>query len=411
MSDPQNPSDFDYNKDETLPDAAMDDADYYMDDEDPLGAPVDQPIMQNDAPSRKSRMTSLLIIGVGAVIGLGGIFFFLTGGDEPAPVPQSPADMAAITTPDGAAVTDPAALMDPSLTQQPGGLPLPPASDMPGQTPSATSPDTLATMPPVAADGSMPLATAPADPNQILATELPALAGSEATLTPDTPALIPSSPTDLTAANALPATPETPAVAAVTPAPAPVSAPVTPTPTDGADAASLAALNATLVKIDERLQTLEGRLDTQSDTQAKLAEDINALKSSTDKVKAAVKTDSKPVIEEVSEAKDTAVSDTPPAPKKVVTPKKKRALTAEDKAYVPPAVQKKPVAATAPASNPTAWQLRGAAQGKAWVAKTGSSELLVVNVGDTLPGLGQISAITNTSGKWVVQGQTGQITD
>lgn len=397
MSQPQNQGDFDDRNDPLTDDGLADDL--YMDDADDPLADMDQPLEagpQDNAAAKKSKMLTWLIIGVGGVIGLGLIYSFLSGGSQPTPVEQPVAAAPATPLPADTLPTDPMAAQPgtPDMAATPpetGGLPLPPAPDMVTGTDPAlpATPDALATLPPAPEP-------VPADPNQILATELPALTGTEAApVLADTPAAPAAEAPAIAVGEPNPATPET----------AKVEAPQADTASNpAAPAAELAALAATLEKIDERLQALEGRLDTQSETQAKLAEDINALKSNM--AKAPAKAEDKPVIEEVSE--EPAAK---PAPKKAAPQKKKRELAPEDKAYVPPPIAKKPPAPVAtPATNTvTDWQLRGAAQGKAWVAKAGSSELLVVSVGDTLPGLGVISSITNTSGKWVVQGQTGRI--
>ncbi len=406
MNQPQNPGDLDYTNDQLANDGLDDDL--YMDDHDPLAEMDQEHVEQQDtAPAKKSKMLSMLIIGVGAVIGLGMVYTMLSGGSQqPAQMNEQPADMSA-TTPvptDAAGVPMPT---DPNAAMQPdGSLPMPPATDMTNTMPAAPgTPDALATLPPTPQP-------APADPNQILATELPALAGTEqATPADAAPALTDTPPAPVTPQPSIAVgepNPATPPVVKTEPTPKAEPAPATPTtPQPTANNADLAALTTSLEKIDERLQAMEGRLDTQSETQAKLAEDINALKSTIKKAEAKTTTSSseeaRSVIEEVNEPA--------PTPKKTTPPKKKRVLTPEDKAYVPPPIEKKPTAA-APVTNAVSeWQLRGAAQGKAWVAKAGSTELLVVTVGDTLPGLGVISSITNNGGKWVVQGQTGRITD
>lgn len=56
------------------------------------------------------------------------------------------------------------------------------------------------------------------------------------------------------------------------------------------------------------------------------------------------------------------------------------------------------------------WQLKSAKPGMAWLAEPGSSELRAVAVGETLPGIGKIVSIsTDASGKWVVTGAHGKI--
>ncbi|MBI3440766.1 MAG: hypothetical protein HY052_03005 [Proteobacteria bacterium] len=56
------------------------------------------------------------------------------------------------------------------------------------------------------------------------------------------------------------------------------------------------------------------------------------------------------------------------------------------------------------------WILKAAKPGMAWVVPKGSNDLRTVFTGDTLPGLGKITAIArDSSGRWVVHGTKGRI--
>ncbi|MDD9899766.1 MAG: hypothetical protein OXT65_02160 [Alphaproteobacteria bacterium] len=69
------------------------------------------------------------------------------------------------------------------------------------------------------------------------------------------------------------------------------------------------------------------------------------------------------------------------------------------------ASQKTTRRATAPA---VSWVLKSAKPGMAWVSEKGNSELRMVSVGDTLPGIGTVSAVEkNDSGRWIVRGSAG----
>lgn len=56
------------------------------------------------------------------------------------------------------------------------------------------------------------------------------------------------------------------------------------------------------------------------------------------------------------------------------------------------------------------WDLRGASPGQAYVAERGTQNLRTVSVGDSLSGVGRITSIAQQSGRWVVQGTSGRIT-
>lgn len=56
------------------------------------------------------------------------------------------------------------------------------------------------------------------------------------------------------------------------------------------------------------------------------------------------------------------------------------------------------------------WVLKAAKPGIAWVAKKGSSDISMVEPGDSLKGIGKVTSITrNSSGYWVVSGTKGRI--
>jgi hypothetical protein len=58
----------------------------------------------------------------------------------------------------------------------------------------------------------------------------------------------------------------------------------------------------------------------------------------------------------------------------------------------------------------TRWVLRAAMPGQAWVSTTPTSrELKQLQVGDTLEGIGKITAIQQQGNNWVVQGTKGLI--
>jgi len=59
---------------------------------------------------------------------------------------------------------------------------------------------------------------------------------------------------------------------------------------------------------------------------------------------------------------------------------------------------------------PVSWVLRAASPGQAWVATSAQAhDLKEVHVGDTLPGIGQVTAIQQEGDNWVVKGSKGMI--
>ncbi len=92
-----------------------------------------------------------------------------------------------------------------------------------------------------------------------------------------------------------------------------------------------------------------------------------------------------------------AVSSVP----KKVTPKK--VASVKTKARPKTRAKKKSVAKR------VIWELRAAQPGKAWVSKKGQKDMRPIVIGDTLSGIGRITAISYSGNRWVVQGTSGRI--
>lgn len=161
-------------------------------------------------------------------------------------------------------------------------------------------------------------------------------------------------------------------------------------------------------KMDEllkRVSELESELNTVRDAKSndyvqiqenmvELRNDLQVLKDRPAAPAPAPKTSSTPkpapaVEDDEDDTEQTPVAASPkPAPKKVV----------------------KPAAAPAPAvSANTRWELRAAQPGRAWVSKPGERDMKSVEVGETLAGIGKITAISYQGGRWIVYGTQGQI--
>ena len=64
----------------------------------------------------------------------------------------------------------------------------------------------------------------------------------------------------------------------------------------------------------------------------------------------------------------------------------------------------KPVSAKAPS-----WELKGASPGKAVLSSKATGDTRNVAVGDTVQGLGKITAIARENGRWTVRGTKGTV--
>jgi hypothetical protein len=142
-----------------------------------------------------------------------------------------------------------------------------------------------------------------------------------------------------------------------------------------------------------RVKELEAKLST---TEKSLAAAENALKKANEELaqKAVALTQAQA---DLKAAQTAAKSD-------------KTAATKPAEA-APATTTEKPVAAkrAAPARK-IDWVLRSAKPGMAWVSEKGSTEMRTVSVGDTLAGIGKVTAIaTDAQGRWVVNGTRGSI--
>lgn len=178
----------------------------------------------------------------------------------------------------------------------------------------------------------------------------------------------------------------------------PYPVPSTPDQIQPASAAPTASPQSVTVdpelvkKMDQilsRMDKLEGDIDT---LKQEKSPDIGELEQNISLLK-----------EELSSIKSANKEETPQQ-KKSVTPKKASSSPAQKTAKTPTkAASPKKIA------SPVQWELRAAQPGRAWVSKPGERDMQSVEVGQSLAGIGTISAISYQNGRWLVQGSTGQI--
>jgi hypothetical protein len=207
-----------------------------------------------------------------------------------------------------------------------------------------------------------------------------------------------------TAINAVPAEPEPvqqieeqPALPVEPVAPAPVVPPVAQveplTPAVNKEAEQeISNLKSELAQSKTRINTLETELSILKKDDTSSEATIQNLQATISKLEAKVKTlNEREVTAPAPKKEAVAVKEAPVTPKKKATPAPKKAAVAK------------------PATSAGAWELRAAQPGKAWVSKSGEREMKGVQVGDNLPGIGQVTAIVYQGGRWTVQGTQGQI--
>jgi intracellular multiplication protein IcmG len=158
--------------------------------------------------------------------------------------------------------------------------------------------------------------------------------------------------------------------------------PVVTSPVPTTTASVPAADNAAVAALEKKVATLETTLNDLKKTTATKS-DVDALKASLAKIEKAVaraSSDTKP-----ADVKTTTSEDVKPAPVKTTATKKV------------PVVRK-------------SWVLRSAKPGMAWISEKGSDEIKTISVGDTVSGIGKVTAIAkDDGGRWVVNGTQGKI--
>lgn len=139
-----------------------------------------------------------------------------------------------------------------------------------------------------------------------------------------------------------------------------------------------------LDQLDSRLSSIEGR--AQPDT-ANLTDLHGSLKTIENRI-AGLERAAADAPRTAAAAPRRQATPTPSAPPTATTARPARATTtvrAED------------------------WILRSAQNGQAYVSRRGQPDMLNIGIGDTLSGIGRITAIEQQNGRWVVTGSLGRI--
>ncbi len=217
---------------------------------------------------------------------------------------------------------------------------------------------------------------------------------------------------------------EKPSVDIAAPNPEPV---VTPTPAQVPVVTPVSAPSISSEALAENTKALEGvtnSLDTMIKRMERMEGDITAVRQANESQYQEIEKTIASLKNEVSEIKarpaaKAAVVEKAPSVAPVETTEtessavaEKTAAPAKKHSTTKPAKTNKPVtvAKTQPqADSSGAWQLRAAQPGRAWVSRAGQRDMQGIEVGQTLPGVGRITAITYQNGRWAVVGSQGTI--
>jgi uncharacterized coiled-coil protein SlyX len=284
-----------------------------------------------------------------------------------------------------------------------------------GRSPPATQPSpmvaTLKATPPTTSTASVTPpspATSSVDMNAIYASthQAPPAPASVEPTSPSSPSpvILDTAPTTaLTLPGAAPASAPSAAPPVVKPLPLPTpmtavisTAPPAPSATSESTDARLAALTSRLDELEKSLDHVNGQL-TQLNTVAAsnpiLEDRLGRIEQQFLQMKH--NQESAPSTEEMPAVKKPVVHKT--SSHKIMSSTSHKTPTHTTKT-------------TSSSSAVTHWVLRAATPGEAWVSENATSpELRHVEVGETLSGIGRISAIRQVGDSWVIEGSSGSV--
>jgi len=406
------------NLDDTFEDPAalLDDDTLDADFQDVDDAALEDVFEEEQAPTAKPKKKVNwfnIIIALVAVLGAGGLIMvklapqILGHGDSMQQMP--PAEMAAVdtnTNPANAQAAAQAALMpvpgdnkpvNGDMLNNPDGY----AQLAQNSTPAPAS---------VPAKGSDPFAAV----DNAAANPAPAANTGGVTM-PDLPMPAPITSEPAPAASVAPVA-QMPASAVVPAAPVAVeTAPIAL----ATDTAAVSALKGQVDNLSGRMDTIETKLDaalsaaSKAQTASAPAGDdprFEAIQSTLARLESRLDDMATSTKTRVAQAvRDVTNDDETPAPVVHKTTRKsasraKKSTSAWDGAYKSTA-SATPVSA---GSGNDGWTLRGAQPGQALLGGK-DGDIRQVGVGDTVPGLGQITGIASLNGRWVVQGTQGRV--
>ncbi len=170
---------------------------------------------------------------------------------------------------------------------------------------------------------------------------------------------------------------------------------------------AMETLSESMNKVVSRIDRMEGELTNVRDSQQASYQKLEAKVESLQKEVTALK--DRPVSAELtSSPKEEKKPEIRVPVQKEKEPSVKKAETVQPASSKPKAVSRPaPSPKTAPSSAP--WELRAAQPGRAWISRAGAKDMQGVQVGQSVDGIGRVTAITYQNGRWTVSGTNGSI--
>lgn len=357
---------------------------------------------QDTSPKKKkSSLITFLIIGVVVLAGLGFVFLKFSGGGtseqvaSEQPAEQDPNSLANLR--DQATPQEQKQLVEATdgvVSPSPETAPAEPQGFMNAESGSEPSPEAAPALP-----ESPTMTAVEAPPAAVPPIEaLPAPVAETSTASEPAPVVLaaPEAVSDFPSVDQIKKAPSLEESApAPVPEAVPESAPIASVPEEAKQAAET---EAKLNEAQSKIATLEKELAAAQEKIVAVTETSEVSKDArVQDLEAKIAALEKKLAARESESA-TPRSKEPPVSGQVAETVRKAPVRA---------VQATPKAATVKSSS---WELRSAQPGQALLARKGNEDLRTVNVGDTLPGLGRILSIDQSSAGWVVKGTLAKVT-
>lgn len=367
------------------------------------------PAAASSKPAKKSSMFSpfnLAVVGGAVVLGLFLIWNQLSS--TPETDPNNPEAAMVASAPENTPGVDPAAPTSPQMPTEMEAQEYPTPTPDPQQA-QPTMPPVAEEAPPEADPAIQPPSQDPIDQPVEQTTAQPEIPGVPGGLVPDPAQVAKADPSTFD-----PAAP-TPDVGATVPVPDPAQsvpqaemmtapetvAPQVPEPVT----ASEPTMPAPVSVQEPAPPSADLQQSTENTSPPAVSADVEALRAELDQLRAEMTT-----LREENTRLSESLATKPAAPEMVDHAVSPVVSEPEEKAVVIQEKRTKPAQHKIKTAKPTTtWELRSAKTGSAVLARKGQAELLPVQVGDVVSGLGRITDIRQDENGWVVQGTTGRL--
>ncbi|MFN3700811.1 MAG: hypothetical protein ACK4VI_04720 [Alphaproteobacteria bacterium] len=166
---------------------------------------------------------------------------------------------------------------------------------------------------------------------------------------------------------------------------------------------SLSSKDSAIAQLNDQINALQEKIASQETLLSEKEQKVASLEKEVKEREAAAKNEAQ---SSISQKPESTATNTQTQNTATITPP----ASIASKPNVPSQQSTQPVTRSAQSqTSGTTWQLRSAQPGRAYVARADSNDVIMVEVGSTLSGVGRITEISNATGRWIVKGTRGQI--